>query len=541
MPIDLPPPVPPQFSHEPAVLEARYESALTGTIQLQVGNQTVLISGNNYLSEDRIREAARAVDSVSKFILLLNALYAAAGYPLVNVEYAQDRDTLTVYVDVSQGYIERVNAPPLLAPFFDRFENIRDLKNRDFKVMQVLAGIKADRAGVEVSSEYEVNKVQPDQFVLKMDTEPDPEHDGWSVSNVFGNPGNRFLGRYFNFTNLQYNTSGGDILGLKYGTALTGLGDARGGKSYHHGQLSYSIVNPYGLYGASASYTQYELNDRFGFQETERSRTTELAFQGSQFLYATDTTRWLVNEKLEYVDATTEVTDAPTTSTLDDGTEFPVEGQRTQEERYAAFRLGSSFRHSRLLFGYPLSVTLKGGYKRGFAGEIDNLVNSNRQSDFNLFAGEFELSYRLFWGVTPKLLLKGQRSLDRELPQQQQWVLGGPGQLSAFLPGILVGDSGAYGRFDLQLPRLDLGSGSWRLTLFVEGGNAVYEDRRGSDAAVRAVADAGIKLELGITDWLDITAYSAESLGDRNFEIFPGPDYVDDNEADVFFNINVKL
>lgn len=540
MPIDLPPSLPPQVGN-PDVLETRYEIAQKNTIDVRIASQLIRISGNSYLNEKTIRKAAAAVDTPAQFIKLLDALYAAEGYPFVNVEYGREDDSGIIYIDISQGYIERIDAPPLLQPFFNRFQDVPNLQFEDFHIMQVLAGIKADRAGVNVSSEYTVSEIQPDEYVLDLDIQPDPEHEDWTLATSFGNPGNRFLGRYFGFASVQYNTPNGDILGLTYGRSFSNLGEPRGGRDYNYGQFKYSTVNPTGLYSFSVSYAQYILENQFGFQETQRTHTVTVSLDGSQLLHATASTRLLLNETLEYIDSATEVIEAPVSRTLPGGLRFPVQGQQIRDLRYATAKLGLTLSHSWQVFSNPTSVEIRGSYERGFAGEIDNLVQSNRQTNFNLFAGRFELSYRLFWDIVSRLTFKGQVTLGAELPQQQQWVLGGPGELSAFLPGILIGDNGSYGRFDLIMPPLSLGPSNLRLTFFVEAGNAVYADRTGSDAAVRAAADAGVKLELDVGEWLDMSVYHAESLGVRNFEVFPGEEFVEDNTVDWFFNVTVTL
>lgn len=540
MPIDLPPSVPPHVAH-PTGLESRYDRPQTGTVQVHIADQTIQITGNTYLTKKQIEKVANLVDSPAKFIYLLGVLYRAGGHPFVNIQYAREPVSHHIYVIVNQGYLDEIKAPPLLKPFFEPFKNQPDLTPQDFKAAQILAGIKAKRAGVKVSSKFKIRKGLPQAFILDMKTKPDPAHNRLLWTTSFGNPGNRFLGRYFGFTGLQFNAPNGDVLGLTYGRSFTGLGKAHGGKDYNYWQASYSTINTFGLYGVSGSYTHYQLNNQYGFGETQRAKTFTGSMQGSQFLFATKATRWLINEKLKYVDTTTAVTDAPLTQTFPSGLVFPVKGQKTIDERYGVFQLGMTLNHSRLLFGQIATIQLSGDYKRGFAGKINDLAGTNRQTDFNIFAGQMQLIYRLAWKMRFDLLVKGQRSIDKEVPQQEQWVLGGPGKLSAYLPGILIGDTGTYGRFSFRLPVLDLGPFSWGLTLFTEGGTATYADRTGSRSAVRAVADAGVKLEFKIGKWFALSAYHAHSLGTRNFEIYPGRDYIRDRKVDYFFNANITL
>lgn len=542
MPLDLPPPLPPQLG-DAAVLDDRYAVARAQetAIEVRVGGDVIRIGGNTRLESERIRRAASLADTAPQFILLLNALYAAEGYPLVTLVYARDPKSRVIYVLVSEGYLAEVDAPPLLAPYFEPFEGRRDLHQDDFEKMRVLAQIKADRAGYEVSAEYDSGEYDPDAYTLKLSAERDPEHDALRVGAVFGNPGNRFLGRYFGVLNANYHTPGGDVLGLSYATAFTGLGDARGGKRYDRYRLRYNAVTTRGLYSASLAYTEYELADRFGLGETEQAEIVRAELGGSQFLYADGKTRWVLSERLEYTDSITEFTEAPMSGELPDGTRFPVVGQRVQDEQYAAAGLATTLTRSWRLFGMPGSVSVEGGYKRGLGGAVRNLANPQRRKDFNLLDGEFSLRYRLPLSMVVSLELEGQKSIDRQVPQQEQWVLGGPGRLSAYLPGILVGDTGAYGRFQLQLPRWGSESRYLRLALYVEGGTAEFENTTGDAALTRAAADAGGMLELSPASWLTLTAHAAEGFGQRNLETVNGPDFVEERLADFYFSVNAQF
>lgn len=536
MPLDLPPPLPPQQA-DVAILEERHAVSRTqgNVIEIQVGQYTLKISGNTYLEEDRIREVVSVGKTPSQVILLLNALYAAEGYLLVNVEYGREGNSDLIYVQVNEGYLEEVDAPPALAPYFEKFEGREGLRKQDVEPMRVLAQMKADRAGYDVSSQYSVSETDPAAFTLTMDGEADPEHDPAQFTAVFGNPGNRFLGRYFGFTNAKFNTPGGDQIGLGYGTAFTGLGDNRGGQDFDRYDFSYSTVTTVGLYNLSASYTEYQVNDRFGPESgvdssTEEAETTQVSLGGNQFLYADEKTRWVLEEQLQYVESIIEFVASDPEGLV---------GQRAQDERYGAARLGTTVSHSWKLFGRRGSLNAGAGYKRGFGGHIDNLVNPDRHKDFDLFDAQFGLRYQLPWSMLASLHVEGQQSIDHLVPEQEQWVLGGPDRLAAYLPGVMVGDSGAYGRLQLQLPRWHILGRPLRFSVFTEAGTAQFE--AGPNDATRLAYDAGVKLEVAPTEWLELTAYTAEGFGERNLEDGQEADFVEDSETDFFFNVKAQF
>lgn len=523
MPLDLPPPLPPQQA-EAAVLEERHAVAQTQgeVIDIAVGRYTLKISGNSYLSEQRIREVVEVGKTPSQVILLLNALYAAEGYLLVNVEYARKGASDLIYVHVHEGHLADVQAPPELAPFFEKFEGRETLRKSDVEAMRVLAQVKADRMGLDVTSTYTVDENDPGAFTLNLEGEEDPAHDPVTVSGVFGNPGNRFLGRYFGFANAKFDTPDGNQASLGYGTAFTGLGDSRGGQDYDRFDGAYSLASHWGLYSISAAYTEYVVEDRFQLADREKAEIVEVKLNGSQFLHADEETRWVLEQQLQYTDSIIEFTDINVDELI---------GERTQDEHYGAFRLGTTLSESWEWLDRRGSLNTGIGFKRGFGGEVDNIVNDYRRADFNLLDAKLNVSYLLPGKMVASFAADAQKSFDRSVPQQEQWVLGGADNLAAYLPGIMIGDTGLYGRLQLQLPRWKLLTRPYRLSLFSEIGTSQFED--GPDTDRRRACSAGVKVETAPADWLEITAHAAEGFCEDGLD----DDFVDDNEADFFFNV----
>ncbi|MEQ8798609.1 MAG: hypothetical protein RJQ08_16355 [Salinisphaeraceae bacterium] len=575
MPLDLPPPLPPQQA-EVAVLEQR-NAAADRVIELEVGQYTLLVTGNTYLSEERIRQVTSAGRTPSQVVLLLNALYPADGHILVNVQYAREGQSDTIYVHVNEGYLAEVDAPPAIAPFFESFEGERGLTKQDMEPMRVLAELKSERAGYTMTSSYSVDPANPAAFTLVIDGREDPDHDPFDLTAAFGNPGNRFLGRYFGLANAKYSLDNGDQIGLGYAHGFTGLGSSRGGEKYGRGDLSYSTVNAWGLYGLSGSYTEYEVSGLFDspasadggnqlvFQDDrESAEIVEVKLTGNQFLYADEDARWLLEQELAYVDSTLTIDEGQLVASGGNGGGDPIlgglldgllgdllggltgggggmdsvslAGQRIQDERYGTARLGTTYSDSWTLFDQRGSLNVGAGYKRGFGGEIENtLTDAERTNEFNLFDASLKTSYRLPYQMLASIQVKGQFSLDDRVPQQQQWVLGGPDNLSAYLPGILVGDTGAYGRFQVQLPRWRVFSRPYRFSVFVETGMAQFEgdNKPFGRADTQRATDAGIKLEFAPLDNIQLTVHAAEGLSESGI-----PDNVlDGAESDVYFNI----
>jgi hemolysin activation/secretion protein len=114
--------------------------------------------------------------------------------------------------------------------------------------------------------------------------------------------------------------------------------------------------------------------------------------------------------------------------------------------------------------------------------------------------------------------LSGQWS-DTTVPQNQQWVLGGFGNLTAWLPAIMVGDSGSLLRASLATP-------SWQWSGLTLSGTAFYEaglvntyytpiDR----PAYRAASDAGLSISGAWTGGTLATLAYAWPLNTRNVSV----------------------
>ncbi|GAB3676566.1 ShlB/FhaC/HecB family hemolysin secretion/activation protein [Salinisphaera aquimarina] len=536
MPFDLPPPVPPMQAEVAPLRQRDMRARRAGRIiAYDIGPYRIEIAGNSYLQRERVLSIIAQASTPSQAIRLLTALYTADGHPLVNLDYAADGNT--ILVQVNEGYLAAIEAPPRLLPFFDRLVGERDIERSDLEPARLLAQIKAGRAGYDVNAAYRVDPNDPTRYTLVLDGARKLDYQPLTWTTTFGNPGNRFLGRYFGFTNLKGRLPNGDTVALGYGAAFTGLGNPRNGTDYDNYSVAYTTVNRFGLYGLSATYTEYGIKDRFDDRlfvgERERARIVDVGASGNQFIYADRSTRLILEEQLQYVKSDLEFTDGDGLVT---NGRLPLNGLSLQDEEYGAARVGLTASHTRYVFGREINISGGGGYKHGF-GDIDNVIASDRSADFARYDGKFTVRYHLPSEWVLSLHGKGQLSGGDTLPQQQQWVLGGSDNLSAYLPGVLVGDSGAYGRVQLQTPRWFLFSRPLRLAAFVEAGSARYENSVQPDVSA---SDYGLKLEASPLPHLEVSAYVANGLSSSNLDVYDD-DFKRRNEADFFFTVKTEF
>ena len=120
---------------------------------------------------------------------------------------------------------------------------------------------------------------------------------------------------------------------------------------------------------------------------------------------------------------------------------------------------------------------------------------------------------------------------DEQLPQQQQWVLGGMKSISAYLPGVMSGDSGYFGDLSLQHKVVVAGI-DVTAAVFAEYGAAWFENAAGTAGDERSIADAGVRVSADLGWGVNLDAVVARPLADDGFV---SDDELERLEADFYF------
>lgn len=564
MPFDLPPPPTPQLV-ETEQIQDKIDRA-GQDIVLDAEHLSLRIIGNSHLSEERVLEVTGPGRTASQKIQLLNALYQEEGYPLVNIHYAREGDT--VYVLVHEGELAAVDAPDLLRPFFVPLIGEPSLRRAQLQRRQVLAEIKARRAGLDVDASYTfADDRDPGDFTLSLASERDPEHSRWNLTAGLGNPGNRFIGRHFGTAQLMYATPWADRLGVSYTGGITSLDGNGSDQDFDQFEGKYDTVNRFGLYGLKLGRTDYTASDFIAFFpgtdnaarfERADARIDRAEVTGGQLLRAVGSERLVIEQSLEYVDsaifAARSEDDNEDDSVIDNtpigaivDAIAPGNGEdngnstrsQVQDERYFAARLGGRYSRSIRLWDRQTRLAADFGLKAGLSDDSGTLDGDaegpiRRTARFQLFDAEVEVGYPLPADFLLTARLELQRALrDRQVPQQQQWVLGGPDRLSAFLPGTLVGDSGSYARLQLQLPRGRLLGIPYRFSPFVELGRASFNDAEGDADRTRSASGYGVKLEASLLEAISLTLHLSDDISSSNVS----EEFLRRNSTTAFFRI----
>jgi hemolysin activation/secretion protein len=148
----------------------------------------------------------------------------------------------------------------------------------------------------------------------------------------------------------------------------------------------------------------------------------------------------------------------------------------------------------------------------GSHGTLNNQIPSYPSAQFHYFDASLSLIQALPLGMTASFSASGQGAFNT-LPQQNQWVLGGFGSLSAYYPGILVGDSGYSGRLQLQSPSWNYDGFTVSANAYVEAGGTTFTYLAPGQTPWQSLTDVGVGVNLQSPWGTSITALSALPVG----------------------------
>ena len=508
MAVALPPPLTP----EPGKLEELRAHTGSETI-ISRGSYRLHVFGTNVLSHDEVQAAASQGDTLSNAVRALGVAYYRAGYPAAQLTYALNGRDL--YILVTLGRVSSVTGPDYLHGYFSGIEKADPLTDSALERRRVLASPRADRAGEEISST--LTRKPDGSYNLDLQAAP----DGPNLSAVraeFGNPGNRFVGRYFVDLDVKQDTIWGDEFRFIGRRAVTSLN--RGGSDNNYGDeyFSWNHVTPLGIFGLSARQVNYHLQLP---DKTQFNGDIVIGDVSWFDVFASDfSSRWSLQLKLDRVD-----------HRLDRASN----GRNLQHELYNSGELATVYERA-LTFGEQ-KMSMQGGItvRKGLTA---NGQRTLADLEYLAFRPSLHVALQTSLKITAALDASGQFTRDT-MPEEQQWVLGGQGNLTAYLPGVVVGDTGGLVRGTLEYAVLDFGPNYHLLPkIFSEYGFAELETPvTGQNKGRPSLADAGLELTFGAFKWFEAGAAYAVTFYDRDVSEAER----DANKAHLFFRLTARF
>jgi hemolysin activation/secretion protein len=476
-----------------------------------------VVTGNTLLPAAQLLRVLKHATTPKEALGNLLKAYRDSGYLLVavtgNVHGTQ------VAVSVFQGMLTEVKTPEGLGPFFTGLKEDDTLQKSDLELDQILAGAYASRSGQNAHLNV-APAPNPGAAALTVSETPVPNYFPVSGNLLFGNIGSRYSSDYIAGGNIAANLTHGVQVTGNFQEGLPGLSAESFGSNYYQGGVGASAVTPYGIYGASIGWTHYRLGD-LTYPLNPDGNIFTLQFNGTQLLYADTATRVSTTEAFNHVQ--NKETGYYQYYTL-------------LNQKYDYVSLGGSLNHALTTSGLPGNINVSATFNQGISGVSGTLADGIPGVPTSHFSyATAGVTYRQSLPSGLNAILTGQAQLSADtLPQEQQWVLGGLGNLSAWDPSAALGDSGYAARFELDAPTFSRFETSGVLGAFLETGGATYRTPAPGTSPWQTLSDVGVSLKLQFPYQLSATVVAAvpiQRAGYGGTEVAG----LDNNRVNAFF------
>jgi hypothetical protein len=347
---------------------------------------------------------------------------------------------------------------------------------------------------------------QPENITIVMESQENEDHQATGVTLTLGNPGNRFVGRYFGNIELSQQFDNGAQLNIGWETAITSLSserDLNGGLDYNRYLISLDQPTQYGLYGLSYNQTRFGFNDANGKNENV---LVDISATGEQMLWRSDRTRLSLREVIGHV-------------------EDQTKGATERDEPHSYASLGLTWLQR---VGNLSRAVARLSVKQGLHGD-DSSGAANGDTKFTIYKPEIGGKFSLFGNFWADLDFLAQYTEDDlAVPRHQQWVLGGLSSLSAWFPGILASDEGHFARAAFVWRGNPVGQLRPTLSVFFEQGEA----QNAVDGSSDDLSDVGLRASLQYGNNTSLELIAAEPIDDEDEN---GNVVNESLEADFFF------
>ncbi len=516
------PPIPPSAPPVAAIVVAGPQATEPLVVSSNGFNYT--ITGNTLLYPEVVIAAVASGADPKASVGALHAAYLAAGYFLATlVANVEDKE---VAIKVVEGRITEAGIPPDLDAFFDNIKNRKDINRTTMMLDATMAEAYSARQGVQPRIQFGAGA---DYGGSKMTITEQPIEGAkpWSAVLAFNNFGNRYSSRYVAQANASFRPGAGIELTAGYVEGLPNLATESKGSSYNAGSAGASIITPWGFYNVSYNQSMYQYGDIVSLLNPKGELSTT-ALAGTQLLFADETTRFAVSEGYSYF------TNKVTVAQVD----IPI-----TDQKYDVATAGFTYSKAYALAGQPGSFSATFNLSKGLAARNGTFANTQPGAStprFTVYQGSVNASQSLPAGFGLGLTLSGQvTDIDKfsRLPSSQQWVLGGFGNLTAWYPGIVSGDSGYLARAVASGPSWSWGEFNIGPNVYVEAGGSrtsyIYPDVPNSQfLSDYGVALAGTAFKRGTVN----LAY-AWPLRTRD----AGPLIVNGSRAGLYFNVALSF
>lgn len=504
---------------QPAVVVAQPASKEAGA-ELRVDGRSgwhYLVTGNTLLPDSAVRSLLATSADPQAAVQALSAAYQQAGYMLVAVK-AVSGGPQTAWIQVVQGQITLTRAPRGVEGFFSGLQDRQDLTRDELLRRSVLAQAYAARNGDDLHASFTPSPT-PGGSELTAEAAPRTGFRPVSGALQLGNTGTRYASRYTAGLSLAVDPGRGLEFTGNFVDGLANWSSASRGSQYKAGALGLSAITPWGIYGLSYQKTTYRIGD-VAAPLYPQGEVRSLAASGNQLLRVTDHSRLGLTEAVTHISNTQAVYGG---------------AYQLADQNYNVASVGVQYSTSTVVAQQTGQINLGLTVNKGLTGLRGSMDIERSGAPTPRFRS---INYSLGWvqplpkGAALQMTLNGQRAFDT-LPSQQQWVLGGLGTLSAYFPGVLVGDSGYSGRLTLQSAAF--GWKNWSVTpsVFAETGGSSLAFTPPGSPRWQSLTDAGVGLTLQGPKGTTLSLVAARGIANSHVSAT----LRDSSHAAFFFNL----
>lgn len=420
---------------------------------------------------------------------------------------------------VSEHGLRAAHGAPQLSSYFAEFVGESTIEYSDFAIAAKLAETHATRAGSNIAASYRRENEAPFDAAMTLHTESRRD-SGWDYQFNLANTGNRYLGRWFGSVAASWTAPSSWRFGAAYDRALPEFADTSGRADYDAISGFVDRVTRIGLFRFIAGYSDYEytadgIDDvpaNVELPEPELAASNlSLGFQGEHFLRMTPTWTWIFGEGITHSDYEIEL----------------IGTDESAAETYTAAHLGLGGKWGDVTAMLEPQVHVDLQVRQSLSDDFRGL---DADSGFNT------ISYGSGVQIVPSPMLRlslnfsGQYSGDA-LPNGEEWVLGGLDRLSAWLPGVTVGDRGTYTQLKAEVPVWGRDGLSLIVSAILDRGTAEFA--ASGEGLKSRLSSAGLGANFQFGRWWSADARIATPLEEdapENFDIA-------DQEVDFYVRV----
>lgn len=494
----------PETAPASAAVVASAPAAAGATFYVDGPEYRYAVAGNNLLPQATIEAILKTAATPKAAVDAINNAFADAGYLLVVI--GGQVENKLVALRIIQGRITEIEAPREYLPFVNNLLDRDDLTRNQLIRETAMVDFYGQRQGVSPRPSF-VKAEQVGGTKLVITEEPIPGAKPWSAGLVFSNLAGRFSSRYTLGGSAAVRPGNGLELTATYNQGLPGLTSESAGASYKSGTLGASIVTPWGLYGLTYAKTDYQIGES-GQPFYPAGNLEQGGINGTQIAYATPASRVTTTQSvMRYSNLQTVQVGEPEP--------FPL-----VEQDYTVVSAGAAYNGNFAIFGqntaFSVSMTVAKGIS-GAKGTFAATEIGTPDPRFLLVQANAAAQTALPYDLSGSFTLTAQHA-DSTLPQAQQWVLGGFGNLSAWLPAVLVGDSGILGRATVNTSPYQWGAFSFSGGAFAEAGLSRLAYRGLNEPETRGLGDLGLSVTGSTTTGTTLTLAYAFPVWYHNVE-----------------------